>query len=77
MAFSVSDSSASEWRSVSPKLQQLLHSALRFLGSSFELLLFSSNNRLISGLALLTGYRLVAFYLDLIFLTIKVLSLAL
>jgi hypothetical protein len=52
-------------------------SALRFLDPSSELLLFLSNNWLISGFVLLISHRPAAYHLDLIFLAIKASSLAL
>jgi hypothetical protein len=50
---------------------------LRFLDSFSKLLLFSSNNRFMSSFALLVGYRPAACHPDLIFLAVKVSSLAL
>jgi hypothetical protein len=50
--------------------------ALRLQDSSLSLLLFLSNNQLISSLALFTGHNLKAFYLKVIFLLVKTLSLA-
>jgi hypothetical protein len=51
--------------------------AERFDALTCKLLLFSSNNRLIRSFALLTSHNLFTLYLDLIFLAIKLSTLAL